>query len=602
MYESYNGGLKADTTARVPPPADAAKPSGSIRSLLVWGEHCTECAMPACYAACDLYNPRQDLHCSRFNGNVRVKATDDGEDWILVRFGKWARLQASPVGMFEAPRLRRLERLDGVLSAAISRLPARHGFKARLANFWTRNKSSVYGRLATASIAVANRFTAQTFNPSDRVIGLTLSIRDKSNPARFCEWRMLVKPGVSEVSIDVGSFTAQFGPAAQFWVALTPDAGEENIDLYFRNLGFAAADAPAAAPAPAPAAAAATERKKAKCVVWDLDNTLWDGTLIEMGLDRLRLREGVVAVIKSLDERGILHSIASKNPAEDALQALRRFGLEEYFLHPQISWWPKSRAIDEISRRLNIGRDTIVFVDDQPFERAEVSSAFPDVEVFADDKAAALPLMARFDVPVTDESRQRRSYYRDEISRTVAESSYDGDYLGFLRSCAIELSIWPLTEAQVDRVYELAQRTNQMNFSGNRYSKADLRAILPQPDKKTFVMSCRDRFGEYGLIGFAVVTASSRSLDDLMFSCRVQAKQVEHAFIRYVARSFRKAGQHEFFARYRRTERNAPAGKVFTDLGFTEVGMEGDAQILRLDLDRAALEEPLVQLRTSHDE
>ena len=189
-----------------------------------------------------------------------------------------------------------------------------------------------------------------------------------------------------------------------------------------------------------------------KCAVWDLDNTLWDGTLIEQGLERLRLRESVITVIKTLDKRGILNSIASKNSADDALRALRHFGIEEYLLHPQISWGPKSCAIDEISRRINIGRDTIVFIDDQPFERAEVAAAFPEVEVFADNEAPALLSMTRFDVPITDESRRRRSFYRNEISRDVALSSFDGTYEGFLRSCAIELSIHPLSEEQLDRV------------------------------------------------------------------------------------------------------------------------------------------------------
>jgi len=124
MFESYDGGLKYDTAAPVPPIGSLPKPSKSLRSLLVWGGHCTECAMPACYAACDLYNPRHDLHCNRFNGNARVMAADGRECWMLVRFGKWARLQASgPIALFDGTLLRLLERLDGALNWAICGYP-----------------------------------------------------------------------------------------------------------------------------------------------------------------------------------------------------------------------------------------------------------------------------------------------------------------------------------------------------------------------------------------------------------------------------------------------------------------------------------------------
>ena len=239
MFESYYGGLRYDTTAPVPPAGNLPKSSKSLQSLLVWGGHCTECAMPACYAACDLYNPRHDLHCDRFNGNARVMAADNSECWMLVRFGKWARLQASgPIALFDSTRLRLLEQLDDILNWAILRLPARYGFKTRLANFWMRKKPSIYGLLSTAGIAAVNQFTAQAFNPSAHAIGLTLSIRDQSNPTRFCEFRILVSPGFSDCCIDLGNSMSQFEAKAQFWVALTPDANEENIDLYFRDLGF----------------------------------------------------------------------------------------------------------------------------------------------------------------------------------------------------------------------------------------------------------------------------------------------------------------------------------------------------------------------------
>ena len=116
---------------------------------------------------------------------------------------------------------------------------------------------------------------------------------------------------------------------------------------------------------------------KIKCVVWDLDNTLWEGILQEG--DNIVLKEEAAAVIKELDKRGILQSVSSKNDYESAKEKLEEFGLWEYFIYPQINWNPKSEAIETIAKSINIGIDTLAFVDDQEFEREEVSYYNKDV-------------------------------------------------------------------------------------------------------------------------------------------------------------------------------------------------------------------------------
>lgn len=108
-----------------------------------------------------------------------------------------------------------------------------------------------------------------------------------------------------------------------------------------------------------------------KCVIWDLDNTLWDGVLLED--NQVSLRDNVAELIKALDNRGILQSIASKNDYLKAMEKLRELGLREYFLYPQINWNSKAFSIKEIARLINIGTDAIAFIDDQPFELEEVS-------------------------------------------------------------------------------------------------------------------------------------------------------------------------------------------------------------------------------------
>ena len=148
--------------------------------------------------------------------------------------------------------------------------------------------------------------------------------------------------------------------------------------------------------------------KEFKCVVWDLDDTLWSGTLLEQ--DRLTLRPEVERVLRELDSRGILHSIASKNDRATAMAKLTELGIAQYFLYPQISWNAKSVGLAEIRDRLNIGMDTILFIDDQAFERDEVRSVHPELTILdaAADPASLLTLprlMPRF---ITEDSARRR--------------------------------------------------------------------------------------------------------------------------------------------------------------------------------------------------
>ncbi|MBX3300764.1 MAG: HAD-IIIC family phosphatase [Nitrospira sp.] len=305
-----------------------------------------------------------------------------------------------------------------------------------------------------------------------------------------------------------------------------------------------------------------------KCIVWDLDNTLWQGTLIEDGPDRLKLRHDIIDVIRETDQRGILHSIASKNNHADAIHVLQMWGIDKFFLYPQISWDPKSQSIARIAQLLNIGVDSLAFVDDQPFEREEVQSAFSKVTVV--DAADAREILSRPEcqVPITEESQQRRGMYQQEKERKLVQESFEGDYTKFLQECKIELMLTKLTSENLERVYELAQRTNQMNFSGSRYSREKLAEIQQSQDHETFVIRCADRFGSYGIVGFALVNVHEPRLMDLMFSCRIQGKRVEHAFLAYLLERYSLPERHDFFANYRRTSKNEKPGKMFEEIGF----------------------------------
>jgi len=204
------------------------------------------------------------------------------------------------------------------------------------------------------------------------------------------------------------------------------------------------------------------KKSSIKCVVWDLDNTVWDGILLED--TEVRLRPHVVDILKTLDERGILHSIASRNDYDTALAKLQEFGIEEYFLYPQINWNSKAASIAQIAKDINIGLDAIAFVDDQPFEREEV--AFSHDKILCIDSAELDSLVDRPELNprfITEDSKQRRLMYLADIRRNREEEEFVGPKEEFLATLGMIFTIAPCREEDLKRAEELTVRTNQLN-------------------------------------------------------------------------------------------------------------------------------------------
>jgi FkbH-like protein len=151
-------------------------------------------------------------------------------------------------------------------------------------------------------------------------------------------------------------------------------------------------------------------------------------------------------------------------------------------------------------------------------------------------------------------------------------------------------------------VYELAQRTNQMNFSGNRYSVNDLMQIAGNDELDTYILRCVDRFGTYGIVGFAVVDRDEPRLLDLMFSCRIQSKRVEHGFLAWLLKNYLEGQDRDFLANYRKTPKNEPSGAVFRELGFEEVSIEDGVTSLLYRRDRGIPDDGIIEIAEEGDE
>ncbi|MGI9455063.1 MAG: hypothetical protein ACR2NU_00790, partial [Aeoliella sp.] len=200
---------------------------------------------------------------------------------------------------------------------------------------------------------------------------------------------------------------------------------------------------------------------------------------------------------------------------------------------------------------------------------------------------------------VTDEARRRREMYREQISRQKHEKKYlTTDYNEFLRECCIVLELRSMGPENLQRVHELAQRTNQLNFSGNRYDREELICIMNDPSQDAYVLDCHDKFGRYGTVGFCVVDREKHRLIDLAFSCRIQNKRVEHAFLTYLLREYRQRKMVDFLANYCKTERNAPQGRVFDDLGFEILEEHEGMTTLMFPVNKEIVDEQIVDLQS----
>jgi FkbH-like protein len=537
----------------------------SARTLLPWGEHCTECVWPVCYKTCELYSPRTDGGCRQFvDGTVRIDHPEGLNPYLVkMRFKQWAKLWT--VGTLELHTLTSAagkERLNNAVGAVARNLPLPSALKGRVLRKinYVRRRSAEEAPMGGVT---PDYFLLECYNPNSRTISLTFSVRIReSKDTRSFQSMISAFPGFSRHKILVSEISLSVDLRQAFEVEITPNDCDDTT-MYFGMMDFVKERGDDVLKKHRLNGSA-----KWKCIVWDLDNTLWDGILIEDGPERIRIRQGVIDVIKETDQRGILHSIASKNNHDEAMNFLRLAGLDGYFLYPQISWQPKSQSIARIAELLNISSDTFAFVDDQLFEREEVKSALPKVALLDAADYQTIPSREECRVPVTAESRKRRTMYLSQQLRTAAHESFGGDYLRFLKESDIQLSIMPLNEASLPRVYELAQRTNQLNFSGNRYPLEQLRELLQTKFIESYVIKCTDKFGSYGTVGFAVVDTREPRLLDLMFSCRVQGKHVEHAVLAYLLKRFVQGLNRDFWANYRKTERNAPGGRVFDEIGF----------------------------------
>ena len=261
---------------------------------------------------------------------------------------------------------------------------------------------------------------------------------------------------------------------------------------------------------------------KIKLIIWDLDNTFWNGTISEGPVSPVPRN---IELVKELSQRGVVNSICSKNDYAPCEATLREMGVWEYFVFPSIDWTAKSNRVHSIIVDMNLRPANVLFLDDEP---ANLQRALLKDDVLMCGTADALcnALCDQLSRLPVDRACKRLRQYQELQNKVSAKKNYDSDE-EFLRIAGIQVAIAYDCTAEYERIYELINRTNQLNYTKQRRNKEEVANLLKDPKYKCGYIRCTDRFCDYGVVGFFALNPEAKTLEHFLFSCRTIGMGVE---------------------------------------------------------------------------
>jgi len=330
--------------------------------------------------------------------------------------------------------------------------------------------------------------------------------------------------------------------------------------------------------------------KRKKVLVLDGDNTLWGGIVGEDGIEGVACDENYPGIaykrfqiyLKYLKDSGLVLTMVSKNNEADVRELFEKrlmpLTLDD-FIVTKINWRTKSENIAEIAYELNLGIDSLLFVDDNPFEIEEVRNALPQVGTLLLDKENPLENITRLEaepsvhaVAITEEDRHKSEQYLGEKRRgEVFKSAADPE--AFIRSLGITITWWRNNRAQLPRITQLINKTNQFNLTTRRYTQAEVEKIMERDT--IFSFKVEDKFGDMGIVGVVIVRGGV--IDTFLLSCRVLGRGIEERIIDVV---LDECGE-KLEAEYLPSSKNAQVEDLYERLGFEVIGREGNAKHYR---------------------
>jgi FkbH-like protein len=352
--------------------------------------------------------------------------------------------------------------------------------------------------------------------------------------------------------------------------------------------------------------------KTRKCLVLDLDNTLWGGVLGEVGPQGIALGPtypgsaflAFQRAILDLSRRGVLLAVASKNNPDDVQEVFaanpHMLLKPDNFAHMEIHWDPKHRSLEAIARKLNIGLDHLVFVDDSPVECEIVRSACPSVTVIHLPRQPERYVQALLEEGLFDalaysrEDARRTELYRQRADAAALRAG-SGSLEDFLRELQTEVTFAPVDAASLTRTAQLTQKTNQFTTTTTRYTETEVNRHSLDPSWITVTVQVRDKFGDQGIVGVVLARQDGPvlDLDTFLLSCRVIGRNVETALLAHVCEQAQARMLRRLRGRIIPTKKNEPVRDLYARHGFQRTEANDSlGEIWELDLDQKRVEYP----------
>jgi FkbH-like protein len=336
-----------------------------------------------------------------------------------------------------------------------------------------------------------------------------------------------------------------------------------------------------------------------KCLVLDLDDTLWGGVVGEVGAEKVHVGgeypgsifQALQQVVRQLHDRGVVLALNSQNNEEDAWEPFRRREMRlerRHFAAWRINWKDKVTNLQELAAELRLGLDSIVMLDNDPVQRAWVEDRLPEVHVIAAqdplEMLHALVTERLFESlgRTAEDALRTKSYEAASLRREQETTAADREE--FLHGLGLVVTVGRATPDKLARLAQMAQRTNQFNLTTKRYTEGQIRELCASSDAKVLYCSCRDRFADEGVIGMAILLRRDAEwvVDTFLLSCRVLSWGVEKALAAAVYRAV--AGSASLRGEYVKTAKNGVSAGFYADLGFQPVRSDGEGATWRLPL------------------
>ena len=326
-----------------------------------------------------------------------------------------------------------------------------------------------------------------------------------------------------------------------------------------------------------------------KCLIFDLDNTLWGGVIGEDGINGISLGTSYPGntflefqkAILNLYNKGFILAINSKNNFEDAIEVFRKHPnmvlKEEHFSILKINWQDKATNMREIVHELNIGLDSLVFFDDNPSERALIKQELPEVLVvnLSEDSSTyrdSLENLFAFDLlKITEEDKKRNQMYSQQKKRKELETS-SNSMEEFLTNLEIKVNISDCDSFSLSRVTQMINKTNQFNLTTKRYDGSQMQTFFENQNYKIYIVKVKDKFGDYGITALAIIKKEEEVwiIDSFLLSCRVIGKTIEKALLQQIIEDAKKENVKILKGKFIPTEKNKPCSTFYQENGFSK--------------------------------